>query len=301
MKRGLHLAGYTAGAAILGALIFAGDRLAFEAQALLLRPADHVFDGSTLAPEVVIQCVKPDCEAGSIYYEVIVDEAGRPRAIRPDGEVGTEPSDRARAAKAALATRWPKPSSSRPFRAFQPVMIVPAERPPSHHVLFPDTGEQTVSITLERAGMYNRYGIYSVTLNSDGYVDFCGEGFVKNPGRHHARISSTAFDRLVDQFRDARFFSFDDRYVATDADGEDHYLRVRIGDQEKTVVDAGGRRVGMPVAIAQLQREVDEAAETSKWVGSVQEWRSKPIDMTCPSPIKATLFSRTTPGSPGPR
>jgi len=267
-----------AGAVTIATLVFAGERLAFEAHALLLRPTDHVLDGSNLPPEIVIYCDKPDCHAGAIWYEVIVDAAGRPRAILTEGEYRFDPSARGRAARAALAARWPAPESGRPFRGYQVVLNAPPERLPTRHVPFPDTEGQAVSITLERAGMYDPHGIYSVTLDSDGDIDFCGPGFVKAPGQQRSRISRPAFDALVQEFREADFFSLDDHYVSNTAESEDIHLRVRIGDQEKMVMDSGGFEVGMPAVIRSLQKAVDEAAETSRWVGSPQEWTSGGYD-----------------------
>lgn len=289
MRRWLPLDLLIAGAVTVATIVFDWERLAFEAQALLLRPTDHVYDGSNWGPEVTIYCGKPDCEAGVIHYEVIVDGSGRPRAILTELEFRFDPLARGRAARAALAAEWPVPESGRPFRGYQAVMNAPPERLPTRHVPFPDTEGQPVSITLERAGNYNPNGIYSVTLHSDGEVDFCGLGKVKAPGPHQARISRANFEALVQEFREADFFSLDDRYVAINPDGEDNHLRVRIGDQEKTVMDAGGREVGMPSVIRSLQMAMDEAAETSRWVGSPEEWASgRGYIPQCPTDLSDT-------------
>jgi hypothetical protein len=278
MRIRLPIGLFIAGTVTIATLVFAGERIAFEAQALLLRPTDHVYDASSWGPEVTIYCDKPGCEPGMIYYEVIVDAAGRPRALLTELEFRFDPSARSRAARAALAARWPAPESGRPFRGYQVVLNAPPERLPTRHVPFPDTEGQAVSITLERAGMYDPYGIYSVTLDSDGDIDFCGPGFVKAPGQQRSRISRLAFDALVQEFRKADFFSLDDHYVSNTAESEDIHLRVRIGDQEKMVMDSGGFEVGMPAVIRSLQKAVDEAAETSRWVGSPQEWTSGGYD-----------------------
>ena len=303
MRIRLPLGLFIAGTVTIAALVFAGERIAFEAQALLLQPTDHVNEGSNLPPEVVIYCDKPDCHAGAIFYEVIVDATGQPRAILTEGEYHFDPSARTRAAKAALAARWPAPESGRPFRAFQTVLNAPPERPPTRHVPFPDTEGQVVSITLERAGNYDPYGIYSVTLDSDGKVDFCGLGHVKALGPHQARISRATFEALVREFREADFFSLDDHYVSNTAESEDIHLRVRIGDQEKRVMDSGGREVGMPGVIRSLQKAVDEAAGTSRWLGSSNEWASDGGDIPqCPTDLseagrRAVVVSRRAAGS----
>ena len=302
MRIRLPLGLFIVGAVTIATFAFAGERLAFEARALLLRPTDPVYDGSNLGPEVVIYCDKPDCKPGTIWYEIIVDAAGRPRALLTEGEFRFDPSARGRAARAALAARWPAPESGRPFRAFQTVMMAPPERPPTRHVPFPDTEGRPVSITLERAGNYDPYGIYSVTLDSDGDIDFCGLGHVKAPGPHQARISRATFEALVQEFREADFFSLDEHYVSNTAESEDIHLRVRIGEQEKTVMDAGGFEVGMPAVIRSLQKAVDEAAETSRWAGSPKDRASDGRDIPqCPTDLseagrRAVVASRRAPG-----
>ena len=302
MRIRLPIGLFIAGAVTIATLVFTGDRLAFEAQALLLRPADQATEPMPW-PDIAIQCDNPDCVAGSILYEVVVDSAGRPRAVRFEHETRLlERSARAKSAEAALAARWPAPESGRPFRGYQVVLNAPPERLPTRHVPFPDTEGQAVSITLERAGNYDPYGIYSVTLDSDGDIDFCGPGFVKAPGQQRSRISRPAFDALVQEFREADFFSLDDHYVSNTAESEDIHLRVRIGDQEKMVMDSGGREVGMPAVIRNLQKAVDEAAETSRWVGSPQEWTSGGYDAAqCPTDLseagrRAVVASRRAAG-----
>lgn len=290
MRIRLPLGLLIAGAVTATTLVFAGDRLAFEAQALLLRPY-QTYDGSYPAPDVMIQCDEPNCEAGVIFYEVMVDATGRPRAVRFQGALrddGThffKRSARTRATKAALAVRWPASEFRQPVRAFQAVSIAPPERAPTRHVPFPVTDGQAVSITLERAGPFSPYGTYVVTLDSEGDVDFCGPGNIKAPGPHQTRISRAAFETLVQKFKEADFFSLDDRYTANHDDGPTYFLRVRIGDREKTVLDYAGRTVGMPAVITSLQDAVDETAETSQWVGSEKEWGSHAGEVSCPTPL----------------
>lgn len=267
------LALFAVGAAAIATLVFAGERLAFEAQALLLRPTFEDDWSVTRPPDVTIRCDKPDCPAGAIFYEVVVDRSGQPRAIRFEQETRyLERSAREKGAKAILAARWPAPESGGPIRTFQQVSVLPHERLPTRHAPFPETDGQAVSITLERSGPYSSFGEYVVTLDSDGNVDFCGPGYVKSPGPHRSRVSRATFEALVHKFKEADFFSLDDRYVAHRTDGPAYYLQVRIGGEEKTVVDYYGREVGMPSVVAELQTAVDKASETSKWVGSPDEW-----------------------------
>lgn len=303
MKR-LPVSLIVAGAATVAMVVFDGERLAFEAHAILMRPT--AFQGPDAMPEpleVTIECDKPDCEAGQAHYEVVVDATGRPRAVRFDGALLPDaagrprftrfnvdvpflkPSFRTRGSEAALAARWPAPESGRPFRAFQLVGIVPPERLPTRHLPFPDPEGQPISITLERVGPYSPYGTYIVTLDGDGDVNFCGSSFIKAPGPHRAGINRAAFDALVQKFRAADFFSMEDRYLARPSDGPTYYLSLRIGDQEKTVIDYAGRTVGMPAVIRRLQTAVDEAAGTSRWVGSPEEWGSHTASVNCPTPF----------------
>lgn len=281
------LALFAVGAAAIATLVFAGERLAFEAQALLLRPTFEDDWSVTQPPDVTIRCDKPDCPAGAIFYEVVVDRTGRPRAIRFEQETRyLERSAREKGAKAILAARWPAPESGGPIRTFQQVLVFPHERLPTRHVPFPETEGQAVSITLERETQLGIATEYAVTLDSDGAVEFCGQSYLKSPGPHRDRISSAAFEALVQEFRKADFFSLDDRYSGPAVDGPTHLLRIRVGDQEKTVVDYYGRAAGMPTAVSRLQDAVDETAGTSRWIGSWQEWGTTGGDMAhCPAPL----------------
>lgn len=290
MKIRPALALFVGGAAAIATLVFTDERLWFETHALLMRPAVQPVQTWHLMPDVVIRCDKPDCEAGFLFYEVIVDADGRPRATRFDGgSRNLEPSARAKAAQAALAARWPTPRSGKPIRSFQHVSVLPHERMPTRHVPFPETNGQAVSITLERENQLGTGSEYVVTLSSDGVVDFCGQSYLKVPGQHRERISSTAFESLVREFRKADFFSLDDRYIGRADDGPAYYLRIQIGEQEKKVVDFFGGREGMPAVVTSLQDAVDEAAGTSRWIGSPLEWGSGGAKEDCPTPLNETI------------
>lgn len=160
---------------------------------------------------------------------------------------------------------------------------------PTRHVPFPDTNGQAVSITLERLNQLGTGSEYVVTLGSDGVVDFCGQSYLKVPGRHREGISSTAFDTLVREFRTADFFSLDDGYIGPADDGPTYYLRIQIGEQEKTVVDFSGGMKGMPAVVTRLQDAVDEAAGTSRWIGTPLEWGSGGAMEDCPTPLSETI------------
>lgn len=160
---------------------------------------------------------------------------------------------------------------------------------PTRHVPFPVTDGQAVSITLERENQLGTGSEYAVTLASDGVIDFCGQSYLKVPGQHRERISSMAFETLVGEFRKADFFSLDDRYIGPAEDGPTYYLRIQIGDQEKTVVDFFGGMEGMPAVVTSLQDAVDEAAGTSRWIGTPLEWGSGGAMEDCPTPLSETI------------
>ena len=67
-------------------------------------------------------------------------------------------------------------------------------------------------------------------------------------------------------------------------------------------MDSGGREVGMPGVIRSLQKAVDEAAGTSRWLGSSNEWASDGGDIPqCPTDLseagrRAVVVSRRAAG-----
>lgn len=148
---------------------------------------------------------------------------------------------------------------------------------------FPIVDRDKLTIALQRSACFGACPDYSVTIHGDGRVVFETDGEATDlvsglhramafssgvlvRGRHDDRIDPAAVAALVQQFREAHFFSLRDEYAAQITDHPTYVLTIDTGHGKKTVVDYVGQEVGMPRSVSHLQEEVDRLAGTARWV-----------------------------------
>ncbi len=148
---------------------------------------------------------------------------------------------------------------------------------------FPVVDRDKLTITLQRSACFGSCPDYSVTIHGDGRVVFSTDGEPTDAvsglhrsyafssgvlvrGRHEDRIDTAAVDALVQEFREAHFFSLRNEYTAEITDNPTYVLTVDTGHGRKAVVDYVGEEVGMPRTVTQLEDEVDRVARTARWV-----------------------------------
>ncbi len=148
---------------------------------------------------------------------------------------------------------------------------------------FPIVDKGKLTITLQRSACYGSCPDYSVTIHGEGRVVFstnneptdpvsgvhrsqAPSSGVLVPGRHEDWIDRAAVDSLLAKFRKARFFSLRNEYRADITDNPTYVLTVETGNTKKTIVDYAGEEAKMPVAVTQLENEVDLVARTARWV-----------------------------------
>ena len=134
---------------------------------------------------------------------------------------------------------------------------------------FPALEEPTdFFIKLSRSGCYGTCPSYSVVIHGGGKIEFHGGHYVSIPGNHQARITPEAAARLLERYRAAEFFEFNDKYVASVTDNPTYCLELVIGGKRKTITDYVGTWVGMPTLVSELEDAVDDAAGTDRWVSA---------------------------------
>lgn len=121
-------------------------------------------------------------------------------------------------------------------------------------------------ITLERGPCFGTCPVYRVMVASDGTVTYDGRRFVAVTGRQTRRIAPAKARALYDAFIDAKFFALADSYRAHATDLPTKTLTLNTHARAKTVVDYGGRMVGMPKSVSDLEALVDETASTQDWI-----------------------------------
>jgi hypothetical protein len=132
---------------------------------------------------------------------------------------------------------------------------------------FPDIRHwNTLTIELTRTACFGKCPDYSVEIHGDGAVVFTGRRFVAHTGVYRAHISRASVRALFAKFREADYFSLPDSYRAGATDLPTYTTSIAFDGHEKHVRDYGGNIVGMPYALGELERAVDEAADTDRWV-----------------------------------
>lgn len=124
----------------------------------------------------------------------------------------------------------------------------------------------SVRVSLERTSCLGTCPAYIVTIESNGTITFDGKMHVAVPGHHTAHIPQAAVASLIEQFRAADFLSALPRYQAGITDIPTQTLTLQLNGVEKSVVDHGGIKIGMPLSVYDLESAVDQAAGTERWV-----------------------------------
>ena len=142
---------------------------------------------------------------------------------------------------------------------------------------FPEVPDPAkVKITLTRTFCYGTCPAYTVSITGDGTVTFHTTMIgtrsigVLVPGDHTAHIPSAAVQALLQKFRDANFFSALNTYSVNTpnrnvSDLPTYTMSLDVGPQVKTVVGYGDLEAGMPMAINNLEYEIDKTADTDRW------------------------------------
>ncbi|GAA0301185.1 hypothetical protein GCM10009087_08700 [Sphingomonas oligophenolica] len=164
----------------------------------------------------------------------------------------------------------PPPNARGPFAATR---IGPPGAPltPGAHVPMPQGDPQSIVIRLERGGCFGSCPDYSVDITGMGTVSYEGLGSVLVRGKHHYKVGADVVQRLAEQFRRADFWSLRDDYSSQITDQSTYKLVVTIGGQTKAVTDYVGGDVGMPASVTELEKAVDAAAGTARWIDGNEE------------------------------
>jgi len=227
---------------------------------------------------------------GAVRIEITLDSTGVVRVAR--GVMG--PPNFIDAALAA-ANKWAKVPMVDGFQ--QPLTvdvdvdfkIVPA---PLSSPTFPEAmNPGGVVATMERQGCYGKCPVYRLKIHGDGLVEYEGYAYVHSKGRRRGRISSADVDQLLEGFRNANYFSLDDKYTELHRSTE---ILVRVGGCHKTLNDShfstmptdlpwtlttltiGDRTksvsdyYGAPASLRKLETLIDRLTNSERWVGGTE-------------------------------
>lgn len=137
---------------------------------------------------------------------------------------------------------------------------------PARTLALPTVPLHLVRMKLTRSGCYGSCPSYEVTVSGDGQVTYVGDYYVDVQGTHQFQIPIAAVAQLLDSVRDKDLWSAKPEYRAPVTDNPTFTLTLQMGEDTHTIVDYVGEMVGMPPAIREFEREIDEVAGTGSWI-----------------------------------
>jgi ankyrin repeat protein len=140
------------------------------------------------------------------------------------------------------------------------VPIYPPERRPDYPVAFPNVKNWDSLVISMTRGPAGGGFVTQVEIRANGTVTY--DGWM---GSHRASIPSARVKVLVDQMRRHGFFWLHDSYASSWSDQASATIRVSFDGRTKTVVDYAGRDDGMPDAVIDIERAIDQAVDVDRW------------------------------------
>lgn len=144
--------------------------------------------------------------------------------------------------------------------------LYPEERRPKRRVPFPATDLSSLHIQLSRGACFGTCPAYDVSIDGAGNVVWYGDLYTVLNGEHRAQIPVSTVQKLVSMFAAADFYSLDDDYTASVTDNPTNFITFSMGRRRKTITDYVGFAAGMPKSVSDLERAIDAAAGTERWV-----------------------------------
>lgn len=202
-----------------------------------------------------------------LTFQIVVSPDGHVESAAPVGEERRHVEEGRAIEMARRFKPWTQNGGAIRVRVTDYVELLPPEEWALFPQKFPAQWDlKGVEIKLSRTACLGTCSDYSVSIRGDGSVHFTGRRFVLIPGNHEARISPEAVIQLVEKFENAKFFAARDKYIAGVTDNPTYTLSLTVAGKTKSVTDYVGTQVGMPLAIVDLEHDVDEMAGTERWI-----------------------------------
>jgi ankyrin repeat protein len=297
------------GVSLLGLAMFPLRVLAAQ-QPVVIAPADTDIWHHRLGPEAAVHLTAADL-AGTrflgmeyVEFEIVVSANGRVESARPvTGKANSSNVpphlDEAQAIELSRVFKpWLRDGVPIRVQVHDYVSLLPPEQYAAVTVPFPEIHDiSAVRIGLSRTGCFGDCSSYDVTISGDGTVHYSGHASVFIQGEHTAHISPDAVRELLVLFRKADFFSAKDVYRGNWTDNPTQKISLTVGTLSKTITDYVGTDVGLPLAIRNLEDQIDEAADTRRWTAFTENTapslRAEHWNFAAATPANIALYSAT--------
>ena len=126
----------------------------------------------------------------------------------------------------------------------------------------------SLQIRLQREACFGTCPSYMITVYGDGTVRYVGGRCVAVHGVKTEHISQDTVLALINEFRDADFFSLLNQYNAGIVDAPSAELSLKYDGYAKIVRDGNASGEGMPDKAAALFSKVDKLANVERLIGA---------------------------------
>lgn len=252
--------------------ILASQSAAAQQPVMELQPQDAKLSEHRIGPETAVHVSDEEyrrLERGPTYveFEIVVSENGRVEQAALTGYTKVHVEEARSIEMDRVFKPWTEDGANIRVKVHDYVALLPPERWAEVRVPFPQPWDlREASVQLRRTRCYGTCPDYQITIAGNGTVRFSGYGLVLIPGDHVAHIAPDAVRGLIADFEKADFFSARDQYAASVTDNPAQILTLSVAGHTKTVKDYVGTEAGLPLAIRNLEAEVDEVAGTERWV-----------------------------------
>jgi len=130
------------------------------------------------------------------------------------------------------------------------------------------TPERQVALTLERTACFGTCPVYTVTIYTDGTVEYNGTQFVDVKGVQTTTIDPATVDQLIAGFAAAGYFDWKDSYTDMHVTDQPTITTSVTRDGVTKTISRYAGDTSAPIALAYLENWIDLAVQTSQWTGA---------------------------------
>jgi len=130
------------------------------------------------------------------------------------------------------------------------------------------TLERQVALTLERTACFGSCPVYTVTIYTDGTVEYNGTQFVDVKGAQTTTIDPATVQQLIAGFEAAGYFDWKDRYMDMHVTDQAYITTSVTRDGVTKKIERYVGDSSAPLALPYLENWIDLAAQTNQWTGA---------------------------------
>lgn len=140
--------------------------------------------------------------------------------------------------------------------------------------------ERQVAFTLAREACFGSCPVYTVTIYTDGTVEFNGERFVDVEGEQTTTIDPAVVEQMIAGFEAAGYFEWNDEYTEMRVSDLPYFTSSATRDGETKQIRHYAGDENAPLLLSYLENWIDYAANTAQWTGA-----SEPFIYGAQSPV----------------